>query len=90
MPAQIGPPPRVNTRRHKYEPFLKLLTQNPTEWVSLPLDEIGGDTKTRKQNTILCSGRNVGLRLTTTIQGERLYARVVEARESGQASEVVR
>jgi len=78
MPAELGAPPRENQRRHTYKHLFNLLTCSPGEWASVPIDEVGGDTATKKHTCIHSRARQMGVRVQTTIQDGRVYARIVE------------
>jgi hypothetical protein len=78
-PAELGARPRERQRRHICKNFFALLTRNPGEWTSLPSGAIGGDTATGKHTRIHSGARQMGVRVQTTIQGGRVYARIVES-----------
>lgn len=77
MPAELGPPPRVSQRRHKYKEFFRLLITNPGQWASLPLDEVGGATPNAKQTNLWSCAKQFGMRIQTTVQEGKVFARVI-------------
>jgi hypothetical protein len=89
MPVELGPPPRDKSRRHAYDSLFATLTATaPGEWASLPLDEVGGKLIGDKQSSIHVAGANRGCRVQTTVQGERIYARIVETNPRSESSPI--
>jgi hypothetical protein len=46
-------------------------------WVRLPIEEVTGASNARKQTTIHTAAAGRGIRVTTTIQEGRLFARLM-------------
>jgi hypothetical protein len=81
MPIETTAPPftRANNGsrlKGKYADFFDRIRELKGGWVSLPLDEITGATPTLKQIRIHAAAASRGIRLNTTIQEGRLYARL--------------
>lgn len=82
MPLEFSDPPLIRRRGpghfyHAYGTFLDALVANPGRWASLPLAEITGASRYKKQVTILNAAKNRRIRIQTTVQQERLYARTM-------------
>jgi hypothetical protein len=80
MPVERKDPPvdrPARPARNSYADFFAAMLATPTEWCSLPLEEIAGATPTRKQTTVLTGATKRGLKVQTTVQQGRLYAHIV-------------
>jgi hypothetical protein len=80
MPVERKDPPvdrPARPARNSYADFFAALLATPSEWCSLPLEEIAGTTPMRKQTTVLTGAAKRGLKVQTTVQQGHLYARVV-------------
>jgi hypothetical protein len=78
MPIEFGPPPQHRAPRRSYHDIFSTLAEHPGVWVSLPLDEVNGDTQNRKTSLILSAAATRGVKVQTSVQGGRVYVRVVE------------
>ena len=78
-----NPAPWHGKARKSYAAFFNLLKTNPGEWVSIGLDDITGDTPERKQRAIASNATSRKLRIQTSRQEGRLYARLITAEELG-------
>lgn len=75
MSVEYGPPPTPTTY-NSYEEFFTALLSKPGEWVSVPLGDISGSTPRNKQITIHTAAHKRGVRVRTTVQDGRFYARI--------------
>jgi hypothetical protein len=82
MPVELSPPQveRRRRRRESYPSFFAALIDRCGEWASLPLDEVAGKTDEAKQSIIWSLARIRGLRVQTTVQDGRIFARVIESK----------
>jgi len=62
----------------RYDNLFSALLARPGEWCSLPLVEIAGESPARKQISILNNASLRGIKIKTTVQEGRLYARLRE------------
>jgi hypothetical protein len=82
MPIETNAPPmdRRPTRPvggGKYQSFMDAIRAAGSAWVSLPLEEVTGASNARKQTTIHTAAAGRGIRVATTIQEGRLFARLM-------------
>ena len=79
MPIESTAPPvdrpLRRTSPRSYREFLERVREAGGDWVSLPVEEITGATPAAKQVAILRGSSVRRLRVQTTIQQGRLYAR---------------
>jgi hypothetical protein len=77
----VVPAPVVRDRQHSYLNLFTALRSQHGEWCSIPLTEIAGKTNAQRQTRIHSVARQRGLKVQTTIQGEKLYARLIVSLE---------
>jgi hypothetical protein len=78
MPLEYTAPPIERSHSQgspRYTELIDALINADGGWVSLPLDEVGGDDLKDKQRSIHTAARARKFRVQTTVQGERIYAR---------------
>jgi hypothetical protein len=73
MQIEVHAPP--GGPRRSYLKFLDRVRVEGGNWVSVPLDEVSGETVKTKQSVVLNAAKNRGLRVQTTVQKERIYVR---------------
>jgi hypothetical protein len=73
----VTSPRKVPTHRGRYDLFFSILASASGEWVSIPLSEVRGRGY-MKQGTLLAGARYRGLKIKTTMQGDRVYARLID------------
>ena len=83
MPIEIAAPPaeprtRSPYRRRRTRELLDAVVAHPGQWVAMPIAELGMTKAIHAQTALLNCARSRGIRIRTTIQDDRLYARVVE------------
>lgn len=76
MPVSVAPPPRIRFRSSSYDSLFHALIADPGGWASLPLDEVGGRENREKQANLLAQAKRRGVRIQTSCQGGRIYARI--------------
>jgi hypothetical protein len=81
-----GAPPTPTRRREyksKYSPILDALRNAaPGEWISVPIEEVAGNNPEQKQSALYYAANNRHMRVSTTVQGDRLYVRIRPAKEA--------
>ena len=85
MEIKIGPPPRSKSPRRAYHDLFRALRDHPGQWVSLPVNEVSGNTKNQKTTRVLTAAGVRGVRVQTQIEEERMYVRVIEGVTVGVA-----
>jgi hypothetical protein len=73
MQIEVHAPP--GALRRSYLEFLERVRVEGGNWVSVPLDDVSGDSIKTKQSVILSAAKNKGLRVQTTVQKGRIYVR---------------
>jgi hypothetical protein len=79
MPVSVAPPPRIRFRSSSYDSLFHALIADPGGWASLPLDEVAGRKNREKQANLLTQGKRRGVRIQTSCQDGRIYARIITA-----------
>jgi hypothetical protein len=77
MQIEVHAPPGV--LRRSYADFLARIREENREWVSVPLDEVAGQSTKAKQSVIISAAKNHGLKIQTTVQQGRIYVRYMGA-----------
>jgi hypothetical protein len=77
MQIEVHAPPGI--LRRSYADFLARIREENGEWVSVPLDEVAGQTNKAKQSVIISAAKNHKLKIQTTIQQGRIYVRYMGA-----------
>jgi hypothetical protein len=77
MQIEVHPPPGI--LRRSYADFLTRIREENGGWVSVPLNEVAGESNKAKQCVIISAAKNHGLKIQTTIQQGRIYVRFTEA-----------
>jgi hypothetical protein len=73
MQIEVHAPP--GSLRRSYADFLKRIREENGGWVSVPLEEVAGQSTKAKQSVIISAAKNHGLKVQTTIQQGRIYVR---------------
>jgi hypothetical protein len=73
MQIEVRAPPTI--LRRSYADFMARIREEDGRWVSVPLDEVGGQTTKAKQSVIISAAKNHKLKIQTTVQQGRIYVR---------------
>jgi hypothetical protein len=73
MQIEVHAPPGI--LRRSYVDFLARIREEDGRWVSVPLDEVAGETTKAKQSVIISAAKNHKLKIQTTVQQGRIYVR---------------
>jgi hypothetical protein len=73
MQIEVHAPPGI--LRRSYADFLTRIGEEAGRWVSVPHDEVAGQTTKAKQSVIISAVKNHGLKIQTTFQQGRIYVR---------------
>jgi hypothetical protein len=76
MPPVV-PAPMFRSRQRSYAEFFSALRSKPGEWYSIHLDDESGKTSAKRTSLIHNAARQRGLKIQVTVQGEKLYARLI-------------
>jgi hypothetical protein len=76
MQIEFTTPPKPRQPRGNYDAFLGAIRRS-ADWVSVAVEEIGGNDTKQKQSTILLAAKVRKFRVQTSVQRGRLYARLI-------------